>query len=229
MNSKTLEQRLNKHIIKQPNGCWLWNSSHTKNSAVIHNPGGTRCVKKILYKKYNPNKKVGSYLTNSCKNLRCISPNHLLNRSDYFESLIFKNPENDCWEWRGEIKGGYGTFNIKRKPKLVHRIMYERYKGKIPPKINVCHSCDNPSCVNPDHLWLGSQMENVTDMMQKGRGNKARGVEHHNCKITEQEVRDIKKMYNEGIKMTVIHRSLNVPYKTVQHICYGSSWRHVKI
>ena len=88
--------------------------------------------------------------------------------SDDFESKIDKT--DDCWEWKGwKDKDGYGGLSYKGVTYKAHRVSYELYSGIAPGDKCVCHSCDNPSCVNPDHLWLGTQKENVHDMIAKGR------------------------------------------------------------
>lgn len=89
-----------------------------------------------------------------------------------FESLINKsvNPSS-CWEWGGATnKDGYGLFYIKgKKERLAHRIAYSIYKGEFPNELFICHHCDNPSCVNPDHLFAGTQKDNMKDMVSKKR------------------------------------------------------------
>ena len=227
MYTQSLNKRLQKNIIKLKTGCWHWNGAHSGNSPVIGNEHGSRNVKNILYKMKNPNSEIMGYIKFSCGNNRCINPDHLMNREEFFNSFIYKNTTTGCWEWQGETKEGYGYFFINKIDKAVHRIMYEKYKGKIPHKKNVCHSCDNTICCNPEHLWLGSQADNVRDMIIKKRDHKSFGINHHRAKVTEKDVYEIRKKYNEGMKMKSIHRLLNIPYRTIQHICTNNTWKHL--
>jgi hypothetical protein len=86
-----------------------------------------------------------------------------------FESKINKTPE--CWLWTAaKNPSGYGRFSFKGKLKYPHRLMFESATGKkIPPKMEIAHKCDNPSCVNPNHLFLATRLENTRDCIQKGR------------------------------------------------------------
>lgn len=79
---------------------------------------------------------------------------------------------NSCWNWTGyRNAGGYGTFGVAGKSHLAHRLSYELFVGPIPPGMHVCHSCDNPRCVNFRHLWLGTNADNMRDRGIKGRCN----------------------------------------------------------
>lgn len=77
--------------------------------------------------------------------------------------------ENGCWQYKAVDPRGYGYFDIKYKRLRAHRYSFMIHHGKIPPGMVICHKCDNPSCVNPEHLFLGTQLDNMRDKMQKGR------------------------------------------------------------
>jgi hypothetical protein len=92
----------------------------------------------------------------------------------FWEKVAVGEPDQ-CWEWTSaKIPVGYGQFFLQGKPRYAHRVAFEMTKGEVPPEMNVLHTCDNPGCCNPDHLWLGTQQDNVRDMMQKGRANWAK-------------------------------------------------------
>ncbi len=103
---------------------------------------------------------------------------HGVSTSERFLAKINSATLTGCWLWTGHrFSTGYGCFEVtdagKRKKFGAHRYSYEYFKGPIPPGLVVMHSCDNPPCVNPDHLSLGTHSDNITDMHRKGRGNLA--------------------------------------------------------
>jgi hypothetical protein len=80
------------------------------------------------------------------------------------------NEPTGCWEWTGHIgMNGYGVLIVKNKRKLAHRASYEEFNGKIADGLVICHKCDNPKCINPMHLFAGTQKDNIQDMVRKGR------------------------------------------------------------
>lgn len=91
-----------------------------------------------------------------------------------FSTKYLINEVTNCWEWTKATNNiGYGMFRFDSNGmRTAHRVSYELYNGPIPKGMIVCHTCDNPKCVNPDHLWLGTQLDNYLDMVSKGR-NKA--------------------------------------------------------
>lgn len=94
-------------------------------------------------------------------------------------------PRGDCHLWTaGRDKQGYGHFQMWAKSDLAHRVAYYFATGNHPGEAFVCHECDNPSCVNPNHLWLGDQPSNMADMAAKGRARPPKGDEHASAKLT---------------------------------------------
>jgi len=104
---------------------------------------------------------------------------HMSYEDRFFQKV---NKTDKCWLWTGALNSrGYGCFSIDRKSKLAHRYSYEIYKGEIPKGMYVCHACDVPNCVNPDHLWLGTASDNIKDMFKKDRQGSSNRQKTH-CK-----------------------------------------------
>lgn len=131
-----------------------------------------------------------------------------------------------CWEWTGYIMpNGYGQLkNEQQKNVYAHRFSYELYKGIIPNGMQVCHKCDNRKCVNPNHLFLGTQADNVKDMVSKGRNYKGKPG---TTKINENQVREIRKLCDEGLNKTEIAALFNLDRSTVANIYAKRLWKEV--
>lgn len=99
--------------------------------------------------------------------------------------------ENGCWIWQGCKNNGYGQSSYRSRMMLTHRISWIVFNGEIPKGIDVCHKCDNPSCINPEHLFLGNAKDNVNDMWTKQRKSH-KGEKHPRCKLTLEQVKQIR-------------------------------------
>jgi hypothetical protein len=150
------------------------------------------------------------------------------------EDRFFRNIEKTdaCWLWKGRAVGkGYGMIGLGgkgAKQVLVHRLSYEIHKGLIPAGMVIMHQCDNPRCVNPDHLEAGTQSQNIKDAFSRGRKfnlpSGLKGESHGASKLTEQIVLDIRASKLSMAKLAALH---GVAKSTIERIRYRKTWRHV--
>jgi hypothetical protein len=133
-----------------------------------------------------------------------------------------------CWDWLGAKVGGYGVLTVKGKPTKAHRLSWESFYGVIPEGMYVLHKCDNPACANPDHLFLGTNDDNMADMVSKGR--QCRGEGQHSARLTEDQVREIRLVYQRRSRVygvTALSRRYKVPVQIIVRVVKGETWRHV--
>lgn len=139
-----------------------------------------------------------------------------------------------CWTWNGSIhKFGYGLIagdprpGASGKTLLAHRVSWELHFGPIPnSRLFVCHRCDNPACVNPAHLFLGTQGENVRDCSAKGRIS--RGEDRHCAKLDEVTVAIIRQRHASGDGLTKLSREYGVTKGSIWNVVRRKTWKHVK-
>lgn len=146
---------------------------------------------------------------------------------DCFLQKVFVAP-NGCWLWQGMLfqdRGGYGSFTHRPSGILkerAHRRSWIFFKGPLTPKDVVLHKCDNPSCVNPEHLRKGTQTDNMKDMVRKGRS--AKGAAHSQSKLTEEDVLDI---FNDNRLQKDIAVDYGISVSTVSAIKNRATWLHL--
>jgi hypothetical protein len=146
------------------------------------------------------------------------------------------NEKTGCWEWQGYKQNGYGKIGIgsrtdgTRRTTSTHRLSYELNFGEIPKGMEVCHKCDNPCCIRPDHLFVGTRQDNIDDRERKGRNNPPFGSKHAQAKLTEEQVISIREerlCKNTPIKK--LAKRYGVCKKTMQDLLKGKNWKHLKL
>lgn len=145
---------------------------------------------------------------------------------------IAPNMTTECWEWQGyRDPNGYGRIRIKRETKLAHRISYILTNGPIDEEVCVRHNCDHPPCVNPAHLVGGTQIDNIQDMVERGRhkggANPMQGETHPFAKLTVSKVTEIRAAYATGTPQRVLARKYNIAPQTVYGLVHRKSWKHI--
>lgn len=135
-----------------------------------------------------------------------------------------------CWIWIGASDGkGYGITTNNKQRIFAHRASYMLFVGKIPKGLFVLHKCDNPPCVNPSHLFVGTQLDNMRDAVRKGRhkNNPLKGSKNPLAKLTETDIPKIRKLYSDGMRQAHIAKKFNVSPATIWEIRVGRKWKHV--
>ncbi len=206
-----VKERLLKNINYLANGCWEWcggvNHAGYGRFYVYNKEKIAHRTSYELFIGPIPDK---SIITHSCKNKLCIRPEHLILMPDYALNQYTESQQpvierflsntkitsDGCWEWTGrKNKKGYGRISIFGFTELAHRIAYKLFVGPILDGLHVLHKCDNPGCVRPKCLFLGTNTDNQQDMLKKGRGNKAKGARNHHAKLTDIDVIVIRNLY----------------------------------
>lgn len=132
-----------------------------------------------------------------------------------------------CWLWAGALSNsGYGRTSLRRKDVLAHRFFYENLKGPIPPGKWALHKCDTRSCVNPDHITLGTPRENTQEAIQRGRWRPPTGEAHGNAKLTAQDVRAIRAAPGRTSRKALAEQ-FGVSTGTIGDVLRGRGWRSV--
>lgn len=145
--------------------------------------------------------------------------------ADKLRAKIKISTETGCWEWFASKRHGYGQINVEGTPLAAHRVSYEVHRGPIPDGLHVCHHCDNPACINPEHLFLGTNDDNMADRDAKGRGIIFRGEGHGSSKLTEADVRAIRAA--KGVSQRKLAEVYGVSGKQICMVRNGKQWAHV--
>lgn len=141
-----------------------------------------------------------------------------------FNKYTMKDDRTDCLLWIGaKSSRGYGYLRLGKDTRRAHRVSYELFKGKIPNGMLVCHSCDNPICVNPKHLWLGTSKDNSHDRNKKGRAFKTIGETNGMSKLTKNNVIEIKSLLGK-CQLKKLLKKFNISNSHVYSIKNNHCW-----
>lgn len=153
---------------------------------------------------------------------------------DRLQSKITVNERCGCWEWNGAKRNGYGRMIVgsrtdgTRHSASAHRVAYEVWKGPIGEGLEVCHKCDNPSCINPDHLFLGTRADNMADRAMKGRNITFIGEEQPRAKLTRKIVKNARwERAYKGTSFQELADRYGVCKRTMQDAINGKNWKCV--
>jgi hypothetical protein len=149
-----------------------------------------------------------------------------MTEEERFWCKIDKRGEDDCWNWIGSKRNNYGLFWYKGTNISAHRFMYEMEIDVIPENMCVLHICDNSLCVNPKHLRLGTQQDNIKDMVNKHR--QATGINVFKSKLTEDDVRYIRNLYKLGFDQGYIAGMFGGNQGWISNIITKRIWKDVK-
>ena len=151
------------------------------------------------------------------------------------EKLRFNSIENEngCWIWQGgKTNFGYGTIGIgNNKTELVHRLAYKFWDGEVSSDLFVCHHCDQPLCVNPNHLFLGTNQDNIDDKMYKGRAYTGvhKGELNVRSSLTDKQVKELKyDLFKRNMKQVDLCEKFGVSRDVVSSIFRGRTWTHIE-
>jgi hypothetical protein len=181
------------------------------------------CGQPIPFKKHHK-KTPAKFIKGHSNRVRKIQ--HKSNEERFWKRV--KKVDNGCWEWTGYIMpNGYGNMKVRRDNGILvneyaHRFSYEIHKGPIPEGMYVCHKCDNRKCVNPEHLFIGTQKDNIHDMDRKGR----RVVRPGTQKITRKDAENIRLLHRKGVHVDILAEKYGLKPCTIRNIIAYRLWKN---
>lgn len=213
--------------IRNGSGCWIYPHKNVK----VYYKGKWVYVVRAIFDSFDMDYK--GKVFRLCNNSMCFNPEHFksLGREERFWEKVDRRSDKECWNWLGyKDNEGYGIFGVgNRNTMPAHRFSYELFFGKLPEytdrksEICVLHKCDNPSCVNPGHLFLGTDADNVRDRDSKGRGSRGTIVKGH--KLVDEDIRKIIELHGNGCSNKELSVTFNVAAPTISKIVNRKAWK----
>lgn len=181
----------------------------------------------VLFKRRNSGSINGFYISDALLLRLLIIMNwHTLRYDEEFIERFWSKVQHgadcECWLWRAALLHGYGYTSYRYKTLRAHRVAYVLSYGiDLQEDQCVCHSCDNPACVNPNHLWVGTHADNVRDKVQKGRQRALSGEQNPNTRLSDHDIRQIRQLYEEGISQKELAALFEISQPYVSRLVNG--------
>ena len=244
MDRQEVKERFWNKIKKCKGGCWVWTGArYTAGYGEAYD--GKECLgaHQLSYILTTGPIPDGFYVTHTCTVKLCVNPEHLALVQDAVEELksIVRSSltagRQDCINWtRAKNPRGYGSVNRNGTTTYVHSIAWEIANGKrVPDGLFVLHTCDNPSCLNPLHLFLGTASDNMQDMLKKRRhgwwvhpNSIPRGEKHGQAKLIASDVIKIRQLYENGVgSYRTLANRFGVSRTLIEVVVKRKAWRHI--
>lgn len=235
--------------IQKSKDCWNWLASLRGGVGSIRIQGKHIPASRLAYFLGTGIDPGELCVSHTCKNSLCCNPAHLQlkshiksNTREYtplpnfttgdvgrFWSKVDIQKLRDCWNWLACIRAGYGRFRIQNCLFNANRVAYYLDTGIDPKFLRVCHTCDNPLCCNPQHLWVGSDVDNAGDRDEKNRLIVPRlpGSLNPAAKFTETQVKQIRQQVKNGQRISTLAHHYGVADSTIYNIINRKTWSHV--
>lgn len=230
--------------VDRSGDCWLWRGrcSSRKGRPSVRWEGRTNDARRVALALVGQPTKPGDWVRPVCGVPLCVRPNHSivldgharLSEAERFAAYVEKT--ETCWLWRGSLHtGGYGVFRSRGRLQRAHRFSWELENGPIPAGALMCHTCDIRLCVNPAHLYVGSHATNNADLwarhpnaeaLRAAYRERVRGETNGNAKLSDEDVRDIRRRIAAGDMQARIAKEHGVSPSTIANIRTGRTWRH---
>lgn len=227
--------------VNKTETCWLWTAATTHyGHGVLGVKKKTLRAHRLSYEHHHGLIPDGMFVLHRCRVPACVNPDHLFlgdkkekgqhDRVPPKERFWDKVEKTDtCWLWKSNRnKKGYGKLALggqTRKWLFSHRVSWEIHNGPIPDGMHVLHKCDVTNCVNPDHLFLGTNADNIADRNRKGR--QARGETNAKAKLTKDLVEFIRILHSQGHTYAQLARRFGVTDRTIYAAVNRINWKHV--
>lgn len=215
------------------NGCWQWKGQIVKGHGRMRFEAKNIYANRYSYLIFKGLVPRNVFVLNTCGETLCVNPEHLYldlsaHKLEHKEKIFMLNvekKEGGCWLWKGlRDRDGYGIFCFNKRQYRAHRQSYEIFKEDFAKEKIIMHVCDNPPCVNPDHLNEGTIEDNNRDMAEKGRCSIRRGEKSPVAKFSNRQVKFIRTLYELGLKQCKIAKIYFVHPSTVSDIINNKTY-----